>query len=109
MLTAYIRAILHDEERYPDPEPFKPSRFLTADGQLNPEVPDPSEIFGYGRRICPGRYFATDVVWLAAANILASFFIEKRVDKFGNVIEPSGEFTTGMMRQVISFHSELGD
>ena len=43
------RAILHDEEVYPEPEEFRPERFLTEDGK----VKDDSLLvyaFGYGRR-----------------------------------------------------------
>ena len=95
-----IRAIMHDPARYPDPEVFNPSRFLTADGALDPQVPDPTEAFGYGRRICPGRYLAQHVLCLTIANILSAFTIEKPVDKFGNIVEPSGEFASKVIRQV---------
>lgn len=42
-----IRAILHDDRVFDDPEAFKPERFIE-----NPALPDPSEIgvFGFGRR-----------------------------------------------------------
>ena len=44
------RAILHDLEMYPEPDTFKPERFI-KDGKLNPEVRDPDvACFGYGRR-----------------------------------------------------------
>lgn len=48
---AGIRAILRDERRYgPDTSMFKPERFL-KDGQLDPDIQDPSSfVFGYGRR-----------------------------------------------------------
>lgn len=92
------RAILHDENRYPNAEAFDPRRFLTADGLLNTDTPDTTETFGYSRRICPGRYFAMDMLWLTAANILAVFTIEKPVDENGQIIEPNGEFTSGMIR-----------
>ena len=49
-------------------------------------------------RICPGRYFALDVLWLTIANILATFSIEKAVDDDGNVIEPVDEFVSGFGR-----------
>jgi len=40
-----------DESRYPEPEKFKPERFLTADGEFNPDANDPCEfVFGFGRR-----------------------------------------------------------
>lgn len=92
------RAILHDDARYPDPGLFKPERFLTTDGKLDPAVPHPSEVFGYGRRICAGRYFAHDELFLAIANILATFNIERPKDDSGNVIEDSIEFTGGLTR-----------
>ena len=73
---------------------------MAANGKLNPDVPDPIEIFGFGRRICPGRYFALDTIWLAIANVLAAFSLEKPLDEDGNIIEPSGEFVSGLFRRV---------
>ena len=50
ILTVYQRAILHDPEQYPEPQEFKPERFL-KDGVLDPTVQDPdSAAFGFGRR-----------------------------------------------------------
>ena len=72
------RAILRDEQKYPDPDAFDPARFLLPDGQLNPEMPDPLEGFGYGRRICPGRYLAQDILFIAISNILAAFSIDSQ-------------------------------
>ena len=51
-------------------------------------------------RVCPGRYFAGDTLWLMYANVLAVFTIKKPVDESGNTIEPAGEYTPGMFRCV---------
>lgn len=41
----------HNVEDYPHPDIFDPDRFLTADGQINPDVRDPETfVFGFGRR-----------------------------------------------------------
>ena len=46
-------AILHDEERYPEPFKYVPERFL-KDGKINPQVLDPEvAAFGFGRRFVP--------------------------------------------------------
>jgi hypothetical protein len=48
--SAITRGILHDPKEYPDPEVFRPERFLNPDGTLNPSVRDPLvAAFGFGR------------------------------------------------------------
>lgn len=95
------RAILHDEQVYPDPEEFKPERFL-KDGKLDPDVLDPALVgqFGYGRRACPGKYVATNSVWITVASILASMDITESVDEHGSFIKPSGEMKGSMLQCV---------
>ena len=95
-----LRSMTWDERNYHKPQLFKPERFLTPDGQLDPDVPNPLEAFGYGRRLCPGRHYAEDVLFLAISNILAAFTIEKPLDRDGNVIEPRMEFVGGTSRFV---------
>lgn len=98
--------MLHDPEDYPDPDSFSPDRFL-RDGQIDPNVRDPSEVaFGFGRRcacriwfwreialnrlshcsICPGRHFAKDAIFLLFASILSVYNISPAVDEAGNPI-----------------------
>ncbi|KAJ7043052.1 cytochrome P450 [Mycena alexandri] len=99
-------AILHDEAMYPDPYSFKPERWL-LDGKLNPAIMDPEMIFGFGRRICPGRHMAKAHVWLSLASILATFDITKPVDKDGKVIEPNFDYFAGMVVQPLPYKSCL--
>ncbi|KIJ14051.1 hypothetical protein PAXINDRAFT_79953, partial [Paxillus involutus ATCC 200175] len=63
----------HDESRYEDPYTFHRSRFLTPEGNLNDD--DIRYIYGFGRRICPGRSLAAASLWIAIAPILAVFQI----------------------------------
>ncbi|KAK0462940.1 cytochrome P450 [Desarmillaria tabescens] len=49
-----VWALLNDETTYgPDTHKFNPDRFM-KDGKLNPNVPFPSETFGFGQHKCPG-------------------------------------------------------
>lgn len=92
------RAILHDEAAYPDAERYNPDRFLTADGALDPAVRDPSvAAFGFGRRICPGRFMALDSMWITIACVLSMFEISKAVDEDGYEITPDVEYDRGFL------------
>ena len=47
----HCRAMLHDPNDYPDPQTFKPERYI-KDGKIDPSVRDPTTIaFGFGRRL----------------------------------------------------------
>lgn len=53
-LMAYLptRALLHDEEVYPQASKFWPERFLDDDGQINRNVRNPDfAAFGFSRRL----------------------------------------------------------
>ncbi|KAJ7713060.1 cytochrome P450 [Mycena metata] len=91
-------AILNDESIYgPNTDEFIPERWLTKERIINTAMRDCSAAFGFGRRICPGRDMAQWSLWITAASILATFTISKSMDEKGIPIEPSGEFTSGLL------------
>ncbi|KAG2089464.1 cytochrome P450 [Suillus discolor] len=96
-------ALSRDEDIFPDASRFDPSRHLTVDGKLkNPFVNHFA--FGHGRRICPGRWFAENGLWSAAAAILAVLRIDHAKDSNGDRIEVKPEFTTGLLIHPEPFH-----
>jgi len=76
--TTY-RAILHDPVMFPEPDSFKPERFLNPDGSLRDD-PVLASAFGFGKRICPGRHFVDDTLFIVVASLLSVFNIEKGKD-----------------------------
>jgi len=80
-----LRAILHDPELYPDPEEFKPERFLDKDGNFKDD-PKLSLAFGVGKRICPGRHFVDATHFITASSVLSVFNVMKAKDENGHDI-----------------------
>jgi len=96
-------AMLNDEEVYPEPHEFKPERFL-KNGRLDTSVRDPMDIaFGFGRRICPGKHLAHSTLTLAAASVLSTFDLLRKVDENGREIEPKRKYTRTAIRQPLNF------
>ncbi|KAI0763571.1 CyP450 monooxygenase [Trametes elegans] len=89
--------ILHDPEVYEDPFEFRPERFI-RDGELDPTVRDPvAFMFGFGRRICPGRFFALDSLFINAASVLHVFNVLPRLDKDGVPVKLKYAQTHGLV------------
>jgi hypothetical protein len=82
---------------YPDPFSYNPDRFL-KDGQLDKTVRDPTvAFFGFGRRICPGRFLSQNSMFILIAHILTVFDIRPAVDEEGNEMKIKPRMTSGFI------------
>ncbi|EHK50945.1 hypothetical protein TRIATDRAFT_269658 [Trichoderma atroviride IMI 206040] len=70
-----------------DPFKFDPERFHEPRNEPSPFW----SVFGFGRRICPGRHLADAALFLNIACLVAFFDFSKVVDEQGNVMEPKVE------------------
>ncbi|KAI0697651.1 cytochrome P450 [Cerioporus squamosus] len=98
VLMPNVWACMQDPEVYPEPEVFRPERFI-RDGKLDVTgVRDPFQFtFGFGRRICPGRYFAESAVFINVAMALHVFDITLPVDDAGDPIKIVPSMTDGIL------------
>jgi len=97
-----VWAMLHDEVSYPDPMIFNPDRFLEAN-QKKGANRLPQIAFGFGRRICPGRWMALDSVWLAIASILCVYDIQRVLDDNGQPVIPDTTYTSALLSRPLPF------
>ena len=119
----FVRAMSREISQYPEPEEFRPERFLQTDGEAGKlDIPLPSSyVFGFGRRyalrvpfllaqwntehvdafrVCPGQAFADATLWLAIVRILAVFDIRKPLGPNGEERTPPAAFFSGFTRWV---------
>ncbi|KIJ44583.1 hypothetical protein M422DRAFT_251862 [Sphaerobolus stellatus SS14] len=92
--------LLRDEADFgPNTDRFNPERYFI------PGVRDPGNTgaFGFGRRICVGRYMAMKSVFLAIASILQVFEISKARDASDKEIPVEAEFTSGFFSFATEF------
>lgn len=101
-VLANVWALLRDEDYYRDADKFKPERFL-KDGRIDPRLLDSIPNFGFGRRVCPGRFFAMDTILMYIASTLFCFDISKAKDLEGRDIEPNIQYDPGFTMHIIPF------
>lgn len=116
-------AYMHDPTVYEDPDVFRPERFI-RDGKPDfSAAPDPAKfIFGFGRRyvtgittntsdicspqcvswyphgrICPGRHFGMNGLFINVASVLHVFDITPPVDEEGQAIKIEPRLTNGLL------------
>ncbi|TFK89339.1 cytochrome P450 [Polyporus arcularius HHB13444] len=92
LILPNVWAMARDPKHYPDPDSFKPERFLTADGRPKEEVLHPRDYaFGFGRRICPGNHFGEATLFITFATILHALIVELQPDEKGLSKAPASE------------------
>ncbi|KIJ40995.1 hypothetical protein M422DRAFT_172679 [Sphaerobolus stellatus SS14] len=95
-------AILHNPDDYPDPLAFNPDRFL------KPDIKDPrTAAFGFGRRMCPGRWMADAELWITFATVLTTLDIGRAKDENGQEIVPDGRYNSGFLSHPLPFKANI--
>ncbi|KAG2141130.1 cytochrome P450 [Suillus bovinus] len=88
------------------PDEFAPERFL--DDCVERTALDPySYAFGFGRRICPGRFFADNSVFLFVTGLVSTFVISPTVGSDGRDSLLRAPFRQGLMRFPESFQVRI--
>ncbi|KAF8872233.1 cytochrome P450 [Infundibulicybe gibba] len=91
-------AILHDPDEFPEPEEYRPERYLNPDGSLNTQKCGPDvAAFGFGRRICPGRHVSDNSLYSFVSTVLATFDISPPLDSNGEYVKIEGKMTAGRL------------
>jgi cytochrome P450 len=71
-------------------EDFDPARYLDATGEIAPGESHTREeghfSYGFGRRICVGRYMADNSLFINIAVLLWAIKIERKVDASGQLL-----------------------
>ncbi|KAF5664654.1 oxidoreductase [Fusarium circinatum] len=93
----------HDPAIYSDPSSFDPARYLEPRNEPHPNFAS----FGFGRRVCPGRFLADESLFISISRILATFEIKKAVNDRGNEIKPQISVTLGMISHIRDFPYEI--
>jgi cytochrome P450 len=92
--------MLRNPDVYEDPSKFNPDRYETEeDMQIIQDMN-----FGFGRRVCPGRYFAFGTLMAIIPTILATCNVETGTDENGEEIPlPELELTSGTIMYALWF------
>jgi len=98
--------IFHDENRYKNHMKFDPDRFLNTEGHLTDDN-SYMLVFGFGRRICPGRHLAEATLWSAMACMLAVLEFSKARDQNGREVEINPKWTAGLTNCPTEFRCSI--
>lgn len=93
MLMPFDRAFLRNKDKYPDPDGFRPERWLEPDWPTykEPLTQFPTIMgmtsFGWGQRSCLGQTLTRDETVVACGGLLWGFNLVKKLDADGRPIE----------------------
>lgn len=85
----------HDESVYAEPFEFRPDRFM-QNGDFKIDETNCLFVFGAGKRVCPGKSVAMNLIFLYVANLVKNFefYLDDQVDgdprqfKLSSQLEP---------------------
>ncbi|KAF5369064.1 hypothetical protein D9758_002927 [Tetrapyrgos nigripes] len=87
--VANVWSLNHDPETYgPDSDHFRPERHLDENGSLKDPKSDGHFTFGFGQRVCVGRYVANNFLFITCAMVLWAMRLEPIKDAEGSSILP---------------------
>ncbi|KLO15926.1 cytochrome P450 oxidoreductase OrdA-like protein [Schizopora paradoxa] len=102
LIMPNIQLFTRDEKTFHDPMTFKPERHMDTEGR--PAEADPRNmVFGFGRRICPGKDLADLSLFVLFSMTLAAFNITKAKDAAGNEIDAKSEWLPGLISRPKEF------
>ncbi|KAJ9161964.1 Cytochrome P450 [Coniochaeta hoffmannii] len=106
-------AIHNDPNRYPEPDVFRPSRYLgknlSAAEYINVDDPYERDHFAYGagRRVCPGVHVAEKSLFIVITRIVWGFNIRKKLGADGTPVEPTTRMMPGFLSIPTPFECEI--
>jgi len=101
-------AMTRDGAVYPSPNAFDPERFFGPEKMASEACQQVEAVFGFGRRTCPGRFFAEANMWMLMTNLIATMDIGKAVDEKGREIDVTAEYVGSLVRHLQSFKCKVG-
>ncbi|KZT30010.1 cytochrome P450 [Neolentinus lepideus HHB14362 ss-1] len=107
MVIPNIWAMQHNERLFPEPLSFNPDRFMQdIDGR--DDLTQGHYGFGFGRRVCPGRYLGARTVWIGITRLIWGFNICPGVDSDGRLVVPVPDnCTSGITSKPLPFSYSL--
>ncbi|CAD6582177.1 MAG: hypothetical protein CYPHOPRED_001859 [Cyphobasidiales sp. Tagirdzhanova-0007] len=97
-VVANAWAIHQQPDLYPDPQTFKPERFITSENTFQgvPGAERGHFGFGFGRRVCPGLYIGERSIFIIFSRLLWAFDFGYAHDAQGEEIPiDENEYTSG--------------